>query len=606
MGAIAPSPRAARSLSGLFCVGVGLLLAFGCSGKVRQAGGLEISVSTDMPTPDRFDTLGVDIEQQAPDGGWGSPLSASQDGGSLVPGPQYYRVPSDITLPTTISVAAGTSPYQEARIAVSALKGGANGLLVQQVVETHPVPTDRIVYVTIALNAPDAAVSSSNDAQADDATASEAGPGDATVIVNPRDGGDAGPTCVNACTAGQTRCNAFTTDAGAPSYASVETCQVQSTGCTRWVKTSTCGVHQSCQSMGPAAGCTCNASACSQAGTLCQDAQTLVTCAQDADGCFFVGSAAGCPAPKSCSGMAPGAACSTTCMDSCAQGQTLCVPGGVASCTLGANGCRAYGPPVPCGTHQICAGAAGAQACTCAGDPLCNPAAVCVNATTLAVCSKDSQNCAYASGMSTCANGACSGGACCTNACTNGTVRCANNAVQVCNTQASGCTAWSSTACGGGAVCERVAAPICSDPNWAEWPMPNGQTDVSAGAPNLEAYTNNGDGTVSDNVTGLIWQQTGPTGTYSQASAAAYCTGLNLGGLQDWRLPSMIELLSLVDLSVNPTINATYFPGTMGVIYWSSTPTAGMAGTAWVIKFSIGLLSPGYAANGIGYVRCVR
>ena len=41
--------------------------------------------------------------------------------------------------------------------------------------------------------------------------------------------------------------------------------------------------------------------------------------------------------------------------------------------------------------------------------------------------------------------------------------------------------------------------------------MPNDRVDVTAGAPNLESYTDNKDGTVTDNLTGLMWQQTVPT-----------------------------------------------------------------------------------------------
>jgi hypothetical protein len=53
--------------------------------------------------------------------------------------------------------------------------------------------------------------------------------------------------------------------------------------------------------------------------------------------------------------------------------------------------------------------------------------------------------------------------------------------------------------------------------------MPNSQVDVTAGAPNLESYTDNGDGTVTDNVTGLMWQQAVPATTYTWANAVAYC-----------------------------------------------------------------------------------
>ena len=105
---------------------------------------------------------------------------------------------------------------------------------------------------------------------------------------------------------------------------------------------------------------------------------------------------------------------------------------------------------------------------------------------------------------------------------------------------------------------------VAATGDWAGWPMPNDQADVTAGAPNLESYTDNGDGTVTDNVTGLMWQQTVPTGTYTWAQAVAYCPTLTLADHSDWRLPSRIELVSIVDLGVTsgPMINSTYFPST--------------------------------------------
>ena len=50
--------------------------------------------------------------------------------------------------------------------------------------------------------------------------------------------------------------------------------------------------------------------------------------------------------------------------------------------------------------------------------------------------------------------------------------------------------------------------------------MPNGPTDVAAGAPNPEGYTLNGDGTVTDKITGLMWQQT----VTEQRSVSSDCT----------------------------------------------------------------------------------
>lgn len=62
---------------------------------------------------------------------------------------------------------------------------------------------------------------------------------------------------------------------------------------------------------------------------------------------------------------------------------------------------------------------------------------------------------------------------------------------------------------------------------------------------NTPSYTDNGDGTVTDNVTGLMWQQDmGEKMTWEEAQQAAEeCT---LGGYDDWRVPTIKELYSLI------------------------------------------------------------
>ncbi len=66
---------------------------------------------------------------------------------------------------------------------------------------------------------------------------------------------------------------------------------------------------------------------------------------------------------------------------------------------------------------------------------------------------------------------------------------------------------------------------------------------------NAPSYTDNGDGTVTDKVTGLVWQQVDNGEGVDWGSALSYCDALALGGETDWRLPDAKTLQSIVDYS---------------------------------------------------------
>jgi len=73
-------------------------------------------------------------------------------------------------------------------------------------------------------------------------------------------------------------------------------------------------------------------------------------------------------------------------------------------------------------------------------------------------------------------------------------------------------------------------------------------------------FTDNGDGTVTDHVTGLIWQQTPPNSKYSWKDAQSYCDLLSLAGSDNWRTPSLKELFSISDFEAGwPYIDTDYF-----------------------------------------------
>jgi hypothetical protein len=147
---------------------------------------------------------------------------------------------------------------------------------------------------------------------------------------------------------------------------------------------------------------------------------------------------------------------------------------------------------------------------------------------------------------------------------------------------------------------------------------------------NPMSYTDNGNGTVTDTNTGLVWQKcsVGQNNDAScSGSAAAYswykasgtydashnpatnniCGDLSLAG-GGWRLPSKKELTSIVDYSIpypGPTIQQTKFPHSVASSYWSSTNYASNPNYAWKVFFMSGTVSNDFKFGG-NYVRCVR
>ncbi len=126
---------------------------------------------------------------------------------------------------------------------------------------------------------------------------------------------------------------------------------------------------------------------------------------------------------------------------------------------------------------------------------------------------------------------------------------------------------------------------------------------------NPPSYTDNGDGTVTDNVTGLVWQKRDDGLMRDSISANNYCSSLNLGGQTGWRLPSLVELISIVNYgALSPSINPTYFPGTGIYYYWTSTPYASDPAFTWSVYFAWGTTdhSSNNGTSSTHYARCIR
>ncbi len=136
-----------------------------------------------------------------------------------------------------------------------------------------------------------------------------------------------------------------------------------------------------------------------------------------------------------------------------------------------------------------------------------------------------------------------------------------------------------------------------------------------------DPLVDNGNGTISDNGTGLVWQKCNvgssgnncTTGTATKmywATALTTCNSLTLAN-KTWRLPSINELRSIIDRTKKPyTIDTTFFPVTTETnsLWWSSTTV--MSSTkdyVWHVSFHFGFVGSSNSSKSFDqlYVRCV-
>jgi len=146
----------------------------------------------------------------------------------------------------------------------------------------------------------------------------------------------------------------------------------------------------------------------------------------------------------------------------------------------------------------------------------------------------------------------------------------------------------------------------------------------------VRSYTDNGDGTITDNQTGLTWEKKSDDGTindqdnlYNWSDAfSVFIGGLNVAnfvGHNDWRLPNRFELESLVDLGLNdPSVDAAFNTSCTGstvttgsctafdVYYWSSSVVTATPAFAWSVGFNNGGVNFSSIQFDTNHVRAVR
>jgi hypothetical protein len=131
---------------------------------------------------------------------------------------------------------------------------------------------------------------------------------------------------------------------------------------------------------------------------------------------------------------------------------------------------------------------------------------------------------------------------------------------------------------------ETMTSAASGNSDWPSWPL------TPDGAPTAN-YTVTSD-SVTDKTTGLMWQRKWPDASRNFVGALKYCEDLILAGFDDWRLPTRIELLTLVTFEFDiSAVNTEVFVGAGQSGYlWTSSPFRrnGATGARWTVGIATG------------------
>jgi hypothetical protein len=123
---------------------------------------------------------------------------------------------------------------------------------------------------------------------------------------------------------------------------------------------------------------------------------------------------------------------------------------------------------------------------------------------------------------------------------------------------------------------DQVVPEASIDREWARWVMPN--SAYSDAAPNPARYDTSVTGVVLDKITTLEWQNPTAAAT-SLAAAQSACVA-------PWRVPTRIELVSILDVSRSPVTANEAFSFIPQATLWTASTTPG--GASWVVSFAVG------------------
>jgi hypothetical protein len=166
----------------------------------------------------------------------------------------------------------------------------------------------------------------------------------------------------------------------------------------------------------------------------------------------------------------------------------------------------------------------------------------------------------------------------------------------------------------------------------ATWSKLQAKASLAESTCDQDRFEDNGDGTVTDWLTGLQWEQktddatihdkdnfytwNGGGGGLTAADGTAFTDFLQtlnsidcFAGQCDWRLPTVAELQTILltpyPCATSPCIDETVFGPTVAGTYWSATTSAGLPDFAWSVDFAGGSVGNGSKIF-TDFVRAVR
>ena len=176
----------------------------------------------------------------------------------------------------------------------------------------------------------------------------------------------------------------------------------------------------------------------------------------------------------------------------------------------------------------------------------------------------------------------------------------------------------------GQTLCYDLTASIIDCSTCADIGLPGQDGFYQAGYPMENRFTDNLNGTIKDNLTGLVWQQhtadineddeiTAEGDMVSWQTALQYCEDLQFAAYDDWRLPNIREIMSLIDFgrfspAINPLFTTAPSAEKEPSAYWSSTPLIFHPRESWLVNFEFGFpaSSNEQAEQTAFYIRAVR